>query len=54
MSDAAREGGKFLGVYTCNSDEEIHRALTFSTDVLITDLPQKALRLRDGWDGGDE
>ena len=32
---------------TCNSDEEIARALALGVDVLISDLPQKALRMRD-------
>ena len=38
---------KFVAVYTCNSEEEIGRALHLGVDVLITDLPQKALQMRD-------
>jgi glycerophosphoryl diester phosphodiesterase len=38
--------GKSITVYTCNSDEEIKKALSFRVDILISDLPQKALRLR--------
>lgn len=38
--------GKSITVYTCNTDEEINRALDFGVDILISDLPQKALRLR--------
>ena len=47
MVDVVRERDKFLAVYTCNSDEEIRRALTFAVDVLISDVPQKALMMRD-------
>ncbi len=39
--------GKSLAVYTCNSDEEINKALRLGVDILISDLPHKALRLRD-------
>jgi glycerophosphoryl diester phosphodiesterase len=47
MVGVVRERGKFIAVYTCNSDEQISRALTLGVDVLISDLPQKALQLRD-------
>ncbi|HLP98759.1 MAG TPA: glycerophosphodiester phosphodiesterase [Sideroxyarcus sp.] len=47
MAGAVRERGKFLAVYTCNSDEEIGRALRLGVDVLISDVPQKALQMRD-------
>ncbi|MDP1635516.1 MAG: glycerophosphodiester phosphodiesterase [Gallionellaceae bacterium] len=47
MVGAVRECGKFIAVYTCNSDEEIGRALALGVDVLISDVPQKALQLRD-------
>ena len=46
-----RDQGKTIGVYTCNSDEEINRALKLQVDILITDLPQKALAMR-GQAGG--
>ncbi len=42
-----RERGKRIAVYTCNTDEEIGRALTLGVDVLISDVPQKALQMRD-------
>jgi glycerophosphoryl diester phosphodiesterase len=41
-----RERGKRIAVYTCNSDEEIDRALALGVDILISDVPQKALALR--------
>ena len=41
-----RERGKLVAVYTCNSDAEITRALTLGVDVLISDMPQKALQMR--------
>jgi len=39
--------GKSISVYTCNSDEEINKALHLGVDILISDVPQKALRMRD-------
>ena len=42
-----RERGKRIAVYTCNTDEEISRALILGVDVLISDVPQKALQMRD-------
>lgn len=42
-----RDLGKVIAVYTCNSDEEINKALNLGVDILISDLPQKALALRD-------
>lgn len=39
--------GKSIAVYTCNSDEQINTALELGVDILISDLPQKALRMRD-------
>ncbi len=47
MVDMLRRHGKAIAVYTCNSDAEIGRALDLRVDVLITDLPQHALRMRD-------
>ncbi len=41
-----RERGKRIAVYTCNTDEEISRALILGVDVLISDVPQKALQMR--------
>lgn len=37
---------KLLAVYTCNSDAEIAKALDLAVDILISDVPQKALRMR--------
>ena len=42
-----RERGKLIAVYTCNTDAEITRALILGVDVLISDVPQKALQMRD-------
>jgi glycerophosphoryl diester phosphodiesterase len=42
-----RDAGKRIAVYTCNSDEEINRALELGVDILISDVPQKALLLRE-------
>jgi glycerophosphoryl diester phosphodiesterase len=36
-----------IAVYTCNTDEDIQRALTLGVDILISDFPQKALAMRD-------
>ncbi|MDO8292965.1 MAG: glycerophosphodiester phosphodiesterase [Gallionella sp.] len=46
MISALRECGKRIAVYTCNSDEEINRALALGVDILISDVPQKALQIR--------
>jgi glycerophosphoryl diester phosphodiesterase len=42
-----RDHGKCIAVYTCNSDAEINKALELGVDILISDVPQKALQLRD-------
>ena len=42
-----RDLGKSIAVYTCNSDDEINTALDLGVDILISDVPQKALKLRD-------
>ena len=47
MVGLVRERGKLIAVYTCNSDPEIERALMLGVDVLISDVPQKALQMRD-------
>lgn len=44
-----RAQGKSIAVYTCNSDAEIDLALTLQVDILISDLPHKALQMRDAW-----
>ncbi|MGB8518392.1 MAG: glycerophosphodiester phosphodiesterase [Gallionella sp.] len=40
-----RSHNKIIAVYTCNSDEEILRALNLEVDILISDIPQRALQL---------
>lgn len=47
MVKLLRGQGKSIAVYTCNSDAEIGKALELGVDILISDLPQKALRMRD-------
>jgi len=47
MVNLLRGLGKSIAVYTCNSDAEIGKALEWGVDILISDLPQKALRMRD-------
>ncbi|MGA7749785.1 MAG: glycerophosphodiester phosphodiesterase, partial [Gallionella sp.] len=42
-----RDHGKCIAVYTCNSDAEISKALGLSVDILISDVPQKAIQMRD-------
>jgi len=41
------DNGKNIGVYTCNSVEEIQKALDLKVNILITDAPQLALQMRD-------
>lgn len=47
MVKLLRDRGKSIAVYTCNSDAEINLALGLGVDILISDVPQKALQLRD-------
>jgi glycerophosphoryl diester phosphodiesterase len=42
-----RERGKYIAVYTCDTEAEITRALALGVDVLISNVPQKALQMRD-------
>jgi len=46
MVKLLRDHGKSIAVYTCNSDEEINKALGLGVDILISDVPQKALKIR--------
>ncbi len=46
MVELLRGHGKCIAVYTCNSDEEINKALELKVDILISDVPQKALQMR--------
>jgi glycerophosphoryl diester phosphodiesterase len=41
-----QQQNKSVGVYTCNSEQEIQKALDLKVDILITDLPQLALQMR--------
>jgi glycerophosphoryl diester phosphodiesterase len=41
-----RDHGKLIAVYTCNSEAEINKALELGVDILISDVPQKALQIR--------
>ncbi|MGB8077461.1 MAG: glycerophosphodiester phosphodiesterase [Gallionella sp.] len=41
-----RDHGKCIAVYTCNSDAEISLALKLGVDILISDVPHKALQMR--------
>ena len=45
MAKLLRARGKLIAVYTCNSENDIRRALDLA-DILITDVPQKALQMR--------
>lgn len=47
LVDLLHDHGKCAAVYTCNSDAEINKALHLGVDILISDLPRKALMLRD-------
>lgn len=47
MADLLHDHGKRIAVYTCNTDTEIRRALDLGADILISDLPEKAMQLRD-------
>ena len=42
-----RDHDKCIAVYTCNSDKEINKALELGVDILISDVAQKALQMRD-------
>jgi glycerophosphoryl diester phosphodiesterase len=47
MVGLLRSRHKSIAVYTCDSDAEIERALTLEVDILISDVPHKALQMRD-------
>ena len=47
MVSLLRAHKKCIAVYTCNSDQEINKALQLKVDILISDVPQKALQLRE-------
>jgi len=47
MVEFLHNHAKSIAVYTCNSDVEINKALELGVDILISDVPQKALQMRD-------
>jgi glycerophosphoryl diester phosphodiesterase len=47
MVKLLRHQNKSIAVYTCNSEVEIDSALALGVDILISDVPQKALQMRD-------
>ena len=46
MVSLLRAQNKCIAVYTCNSEQEINKALQLKIDILISDVPQKALQMR--------
>ncbi|HMA10640.1 MAG TPA: glycerophosphodiester phosphodiesterase, partial [Steroidobacteraceae bacterium] len=46
MVQLLRAQDKRIAAYTCNSDAEISKALQLGVDILISDVPQKALQMR--------
>jgi glycerophosphoryl diester phosphodiesterase len=42
-----RKQQKYIAVYTCNTETDIRKALQLGVDMLISDVPDKAIRLRD-------
>ena len=46
MVKLLRDHDKCIAVYTCNSDAEINKALGLGVNILISDVPQKALQSR--------
>lgn len=47
MAGMLKALNKCMAVYTCNSDEEINKTLELGVDIMISDLPQKAIQMRD-------
>ncbi len=41
-----RKHDKHIATYTCNNNEEINKALELGVDTLISDFPNKALKIR--------
>ncbi len=52
LVDLLRTQDKCIAVYTCNTDEDIHKALQLGVDMLISDVPQKAIDKRNALSGG--
>lgn len=42
-----RKQHKYVAVYTCNTEADIQKALRLGVDILISDVPDRAIRLRD-------
>jgi glycerophosphoryl diester phosphodiesterase len=47
MVKLLRDSGKCIAVYTCNSHQEISKALNYEVDIVISDVPDFALQMRD-------
>lgn len=52
LADLLRMEGKCIAVYTCNTDDDIHKALQLGVDILISDVPHNALDKRAALLGG--
>ncbi len=46
MVNLLHKHDKHIATYTCNNDEEINKALELGVDTLISDFPDKALKIR--------
>ena len=46
LVDLLRREDKCIAVYTCNTDDDIDKALRLGVDILISDVPHKALENR--------
>ncbi len=46
MVELLRSHGKQIAVYTCNREADIRRALDLGVDIIISDVPQKAMKAR--------
>ncbi len=44
--DMLNRHNKTIAVYTCNTEQDIRKALKLQVDILISDVPQLAIRLR--------
>lgn len=47
MVELLRAHGKQIAVYTCNRETDIRRALDLGVDIIISDVPQQAMQVRD-------
>jgi glycerophosphoryl diester phosphodiesterase len=54
MITLLRDHGKSIAAYTCNSDAEINKALELGVDILISDVPQKALIMRSQYQNSNQ